>query len=110
MDENLYTKLAIAETVCAEIRARGVEIGLMLYLDAVQAAEKILEEKWGPAPVIDLEKAKQLAQAEQAVLDMVAAIPQKELDSSGNWYGWAKPIGEAERARRKLNEATCNED
>lgn len=37
---------------------------------------------------------------ERAVLEAVATIPAQELRSSGNWYGWAKPIGEAERARR----------
>lgn len=34
------------------------------------------------------------------VLEAVGAIPPVELNSSGNWYGWAKPIGDAERARR----------
>lgn len=33
-------------------------------------------------------------------LDALDAIPEQELRSSGNWYGWAQPIGEALRARK----------
>lgn len=41
-----------------------------------------------------------LTPEERRVLEAVAAIPESELRSSGNWFGWAQPIGEAERARR----------
>lgn len=37
---------------------------------------------------------------ERAVLEAVASIPDSELRSRGNWYGYAKKVGDAEAARR----------
>lgn len=39
-------------------------------------------------------------EAEAKVLEAIDTIPEQELRCSGNWYGWAKPIGEAVRAQR----------
>lgn len=41
-----------------------------------------------------------VGEAEAKVLEAIDAIPEQELRSSGNRYGWAKPIGEAVRAQR----------
>jgi hypothetical protein len=41
-----------------------------------------------------------VTEAERKVLEACAAIPEQELRTAGNWRGWAKPIGEAELARR----------
>lgn len=45
---------------------------------------------------------------ERQELDALDAIPESELNYSGNWFGWAKPIGDAVRANRaaKANNLT----
>ncbi len=44
--------LEVAETTCAEIRARGVEINALVFLDACRAADAKLCAKHGPVPAL----------------------------------------------------------
>lgn len=51
-EEKQTFMLECAEAICAEIRARGVEINALLFLDAARAADEKLAAKLG-APEID---------------------------------------------------------
>jgi hypothetical protein len=84
--------------LCAEIRARGIEIGTLTMLAACQAADEKLAAKHGLPPNLEVK-----FNAEQRVLKAVADVEQASLEyyvaAFGDETGWGA-VSAAELARR----------